>query len=151
MNSDGAVAFLKQGLEKTLKETTRPVSAAREAAWLAPFPQPLLQDSTQIQLHEKLADEFKGSGGNASVASVKVDVSYDIKHERTEYLAIRQGVDSDQSFAEDLAARVQPGDLVIRDLGYFCLNFFATLASIGAYFLSRLRFNVNDNAAPEIR
>jgi len=131
------------GAERTLKETTRPVSAAREAAWLAPFPRTLLQDSTQIQLHEKLADEFKGSGGNASVASVKVDVSYDIKHERTEHLAIRQGVDSDQSFAEDLAACVQPGDLVIRDLGYFCLNFFATLASIGAYFLSRLRFNVN--------
>jgi hypothetical protein len=33
--------------------------------------------------------------------------------------------------------------LVIRDLGYFPLNFFATMASIGAYFLSRLSYNVN--------
>lgn len=144
MNSDGAVAFLKQGLERTLKETTQPVSATKEAAaWLAPFPRTLLQDSTQIQLHEKLADEFKGSGGNASTASVKVDYSYDVKNERTEHLAIRQGADNDQGFAEDLANRIQPGDLVIRDLGYFCLNFFATLISLGAYFLSRLSFNVN--------
>ena len=90
-----------------------------------------------------MADEFKGSGGNASAASVKIDYSYDVKHEKAEHIAIRQGADSDQGFAEDLTARVKEGDLVIRDLGYFCLNFFAYLVSVGAYFLSRLSFNVN--------
>jgi hypothetical protein len=72
-----------------------------------------------------------------------VDYSYDVKSEKAEHMAIRQGADSDQGFAQDLAARVQKGDLVIRDLGYFCLNFLAYLVSIGAYFLSRLSFNVN--------
>lgn len=86
---------------------------------------------------------FKGSGGNASSASVKIDYSVDIKAEKTEHLAIRQGANSDQGFANDLATRVQTGDLVIRDLGYFCLSFFVHLAAAGAYFLSRLRFNVN--------
>jgi hypothetical protein len=143
MNSDGAVEFLKAGLERTLKETTRRHTAVLETAWLEPFPRVLLQDSTQMQLHEKMADAFKGSGGNASAASVKVDYSYDVKSEKAEHIAIRQGADSDQGFAEDLAARVQKGDLVIRDLGYFCLNFVAYLASVGAYFLSRLSFNVN--------
>jgi hypothetical protein len=75
MNSDGAVAFLEAGLERTLKETTRPQSAAIEAAWLEPFPRVLLQDSTYLQIHEKMADAFKGSGGNASTAGVKVDYS----------------------------------------------------------------------------
>jgi hypothetical protein len=143
MNSDGAVEFLKAGLEKTLKETTCPQLATIETTWLKPFSRVLLQDSTQIQIHEKMADAFKGSGGNASAACVKVDYSYDIKHEKAEHIAIRQGADSDQGFAEDLADRVQKDDLVIRDLGYFCLNFFAYLVSIGAYFLSRLSFNVN--------
>ena len=114
-------------------------------AWLEPFSRVLLQDSTQIQIHEKMAAEFKGSGGNASAASVKVDYSYDVKNEKAEHIAIRQGADSDQGFAEDLAARVQKGDLVIRDLGYFCLNFFSYLVLNGAYFLSRLSFNVNVN------
>ncbi len=72
-----------------------------------------------------------------------MDFSYDVKSEKAEHIAIRQGADSDQGFAEDLAARVQKGDLVIRDLGYFCLNFFACLALMGAYFLSRLGFNAN--------
>jgi hypothetical protein len=143
MNSDGAVAFLEASLERTLKEMTRQQSAAMEAAWLEPFPRVLLEDSTYLQIHEKMADAFKGSGGNASAAGVKVDYSYDVKSEKAEHIAIRQGADSDQGFAEDLAARVQKGDLVIRDLGYFCLNFFAYLTSIGAYFLSRLSFNVN--------
>lgn len=143
MNSDGAVEFLKAGLEKTLIETTRQSTAAIKTAWLESFSRVLLQDSTQMQIHEKMADKFKGSGGNASAASVKVDYCYDVKNEKAEHIAIRQGADSDQGFAEDLAARVQEGDLVIRDLGYFCLNFFAHLASVGAYFLSRLGFNVN--------
>jgi hypothetical protein len=143
MNSNGAVAFLEAGLERTLKETIRPHTTTMKTAWLEPFLRVLLQDSTQMQIHEKMAAEFKGSGGNASAACVKVDYSYDVKNEKAEHIAIRQGADSDQGFAEDLAARVQEGDLVIRDLGYFCLNFFAYLASIGAYFLSRLSFNVN--------
>ena len=37
MNSDGAVEFLKAGLEKTLKETTRQQTAVMETAWLAAF------------------------------------------------------------------------------------------------------------------
>jgi hypothetical protein len=143
MNSQGAVEFLKAGLERTLQETSRGHRATMETAWLSPFSRVLLQDSTQIQVHENMANEFKGSGGNASTASVKIDYSYDVKNEKAEHIAIRQGADSDQGFAEDLTARVNEGDLVIRDLGYFCLNFFAYLVSIGAYFLSRLSFNVN--------
>ncbi len=52
MNSDGAVAFLKAGLERSLKETTRQQTATIETAWLEPFPRVLLEDSTYIQIHE---------------------------------------------------------------------------------------------------
>ena len=79
MNSDGAVAFLEASLERTLRETTRQQTVRIETAWLEPFPRALLQDSTQLQIHEKMADTFKGSGGNASAACVKVDYSYDVK------------------------------------------------------------------------
>jgi hypothetical protein len=99
MNSDGAVAFLTASLEKTLKETTR-----QQTAWLEAFPRVLLQDSTQMHIHEKLSAEFKGSGGNASTASIKIDDSDDVKNEQAEHFALRQGADSDQGFAEDLSA-----------------------------------------------
>ena len=143
MNSDCAVELMKAGMEKVLKETIQQEMAATETTLLEPFSRVLLQDSTSMQIHEKMAHEFKGSGGNASAAGIKVDYSFDIKNAKPEHIAIRQGADSDQGFAEDLAVRVQKDDLVIRDLGYFNLNFFAYLITIGAYFLSRLGFNVN--------
>jgi len=104
MNSDGAVAFLKAGLERTLKGTTRQHTAVMAMAWLEPFLRVLLQDSTQMQIHEKMADAFKGSGGNASAACVKVDYRFDVTSEKAEHFAIRQGADSDQGFAEELAS-----------------------------------------------
>ena len=73
MNSEGAVEFLKAGLARTLKETARqPLAALEGTAWLAAFPRVLLQDSTQMQIHEKMADDFKGSGGNASTMEFNV-------------------------------------------------------------------------------
>jgi hypothetical protein len=143
VNSNGAVQFLEAALAETLREAGGPALAAQETAWLTPFTRVLLQDSTQIEVNEALAEVFKGSGGHASTACVKIDYSYDVKGEKAEHLALRQGADSDQGFANDLAARARPADLIIRDLGYFSLNFFAHLTQIGAYFLSRLSYTVN--------
>ncbi len=143
MNSDGAVQFMEAALTKTLRETVGPPLTAQETAWLAPFPRVLLQDSSQIEVNEALTEAFQGSGGNASTASVKIDFSYDVKNERAEHIAIRQGTDSDQGFATDVLARVRKGDLIIRDLGYFSLAAFAQIMLIGAYFLSRLSYTVN--------
>jgi len=86
MNSNGAVEFLKAGLEKTLQETTRQATTAIKTAWLESFSRVCLQDSTPMQIHEKMANTFKCSGGNASAASVKVDYCYDVKNEKTEHI-----------------------------------------------------------------
>ncbi|WP_349432493.1 IS4 family transposase [Methylomarinum sp. Ch1-1] len=143
VNSDGAVRFMESALTKALCEAGGSPLTTQEAAWLAPFPRVLLQDSSQIEVNEALTEAFKGSGGNASTASVKIDFSYDVKNEQAEHIAIRQGADSDQGFAGDLLARVRKADLIIRDLGYFSLDAFAQLMQIGAYFLSRLSYTVN--------
>ncbi len=143
MNSEGATEFLKVGLEKTLQATSQEHLALMKSTWLEPFPRVLLQDSTSIELNEMLANDFKGCGGNASKAGIKIDYSYNVKSEKTEHIALRQGSDSDQGFANDLTERVQKNDLIIRDLGYFSLDFFAYLVAIGAFFLSRMGFNIN--------
>lgn len=50
-----------------------------------------IRDSTTISLNKKLADKFKGSGGNASPSAVKVDVVYDIKKLQLKKLLFMKG------------------------------------------------------------
>ena len=88
-------------MEKTLKETTRQQTAVMETAWLEAFPRVLLQDSTQMQLHEKLSAEFKGSGGNASTASIKQAFKLNIKRKYFKVI-LRNGV----IFQLDIYARL---------------------------------------------
>ena len=143
VNSDGAVRFLKEALAKVLRETAGSPLTTQQAEWLTPFHRVLLQDSTQIEVNEALTETFRGSGGYASSASVKIDLSYDVKNEQAEHIAFRHGTDSDQGFAYDIVARTRPGDLIIRDFGYFSLNVFVQLMQREAYFLSRLSYTVN--------
>jgi hypothetical protein len=103
---------------------------------LAPFKRIFLQDSTQAQLHEQLAEAFKGSGGSASQASVKIDLIYEVKSHRIHRLLIGPGTTSDQARADDLVEELHATDLLIRELGYFKLATLATIVAKEAYFLS---------------
>jgi hypothetical protein len=71
MNSNGAVEFLKASLEKTLKETAQSSPVTREAAWLNPFPRVLLQDSTQLQIHEKMPMRLKAAAATPAPQASK--------------------------------------------------------------------------------
>ena len=142
MNSKAAVTFMREVFENTLKKTLHAKKTALESQLLEPFARVLLEDSTSIQLNEKLADEFKGCGGKASRAGVKIDYSFDIKNLSAVQIAIRQGRENDQSFANSLASSIKKDDLIIRDLGYFNLDFFSDLDQRGAFFLSRLGAHV---------
>ena len=53
--------------------------------------------------------------------------------------------------AEAIVARAQLGDLVLNDLGYFNVEIFAALHEKGAYYLSRLKHDVNIYQQDETR
>lgn len=149
LTSEGAESYLHAVLQRALAENLKPTEAALDSGLLAPFGRVLLQDSTQGQLHEKLADEFKGSGGSASAASVKIDLTYDVKRQVIHQLLISAGATSDQSRAPSLVEALQANDLVIRDLGYFKLTALTEIAKMYAYFLSRLLSSADVYLTPE--
>ncbi len=49
---------------------------------------------------------------------------------------------NDQRAASDILGLLRPGDLMLRDLGYFVLKTFRAITSCGAFFLSRFRHDV---------
>jgi hypothetical protein len=110
---------------------------------LCSFVRILLQDSTVISLPETLRQVFKGCGGSASEAAVKLDVVLDIAQHiilRVKYVA---GKIPDSALSEDIINYLQEGDLVIRDLGYFNLSQFSNIINKEAYFISRLSKSTN--------
>lgn len=101
-----------------------------------------LTDSTGIELPESLVDEFPGSGGAASAASLKLQVVLDFLTGSFTGLWLTPGITPDQKATQHLAFAAA-GSLNLFDLGYFVLDHLKTLADKGAYFLCRLLLSTN--------
>ena len=136
--SPHAGTYVHAVLQLALRENLEPVRAQLPAALLAPFGRVFLEDSTQCCLHEKLAEDFKGSGGSGSTSAVKIDLIYDYTHTVIHELHLTDGTSADQARAAAIVPHLRAGDLVLRDLGYFCLAALRQIAMQQAYFLSRL-------------
>jgi hypothetical protein len=125
-------------LPRALRENLEPGRAQLPAALLAPFGRVFLEESTQCCLHEKLAEDLKGSGGSGSTSAVKIDLIYDYTHAVIHELHLTDGTSADQARAAAIVPHLRAGDLVLRDLGYFCLAALRQIATQQAYCLSRL-------------
>lgn len=112
---------------------------------LPAFSRLLAQDSTVIQLNEALEEWYQGTnrGGKGLKSQVKIDVIHDLKIGSTVDARLFRGNEPDQSLSSRILNFVKPGDLVIRDLGYFVLKSLKAISDIGAYFLSRIKANTN--------
>lgn len=99
-------------------------------------------DSTQITLPTELAELFKGSGGAASTAGIKIQFYYDLKTGRFNY-EIQEGVNQDSKYSNNFVDALNKNDLIIKDLGYFNMEVFVDIANRDAYYLSRWKTSVN--------
>jgi hypothetical protein len=112
-----------------------------ELTVLAAFKRILIFDSTVFQLPETLAPYFKGVGGDASEAGIKILFGYDLKSAQFFYMVLN-GTDTDHLIKNGALEEIGPGELEISDLGYFGVETFAKIADKGAFYVSRLKTNV---------
>ena len=78
----------------------------------------LIKDSTCFQLPASLQDKYPGSGGKDSGAAIRIQFEYDLLSGNIIQLRIDPFNHQDAANATESIALIQPGDLVIRDLGY---------------------------------
>lgn len=104
-----------------------------------------LHDSSCVPLPDALADHFPGAsnGRGPKKAMLKIDAMLDIKHWRLRRLMVNPYRKNDQSQAREALESLEPGMLLIRDLGYFVTEAFVEIAARDAFFLSRLKYGVN--------
>lgn len=112
-----------------------------ELTVLAAFKRILIFDSTAFQLPETLAPYFKGHGGDASEAGIKILFGYDLKSAQFFYMVLN-GTDADHLIKNGAIEEIGEGELEISDLGYFGVETFAKIAEKGAFYVSRLKTNV---------
>jgi hypothetical protein len=84
------------------------------------------------------ATQFPGCGGSAGFgkAAVKIQARWELIRGQLTKLVVEPGRTSDGQ-NEEAEDPVKPGSLIIRDLGYFALDWFAKLGQAGAYWISR--------------
>lgn len=94
-------------------------------------------DSSSVSLHGALSHLFKGSGGVASKAALKIQLMFDYIEGQIKEFTLTSGCDNDQGF-DNYFNRIEKGALYLMDLGYFKLSSFKKMIDGNAFFVSRL-------------
>lgn len=110
----------------------------------ASFNRVLLEDSTCFKLIDKLADHYPGATlPHGKKATGRVQLRFQLKQNTMESIHITDYCKNDRTYADNIVANLQFGDLVIRDLGYWKINTLRQIEANGAYFLSRIPTSIN--------
>jgi hypothetical protein len=120
-----------------------PEARSRLRGLLTPFRRVLLHDSTVEALPDHLAKIFPGSRNqHKSFAALKIQFISDLLSGQALHLSLSGFTRNDQAAAPDILEVAQPGDLILRDLGYFVVRAFQWIVDLGAFFVSRCRMDV---------
>jgi hypothetical protein len=135
------VELLKLLLKKSFK---RDYSTIVDLAVFKFFANVYIQDATHFNLPRQMASVFPGSYsrfGNSSTA--KIQAVFNLKNGAFSDFWLTSFRDNDQKDSNRVAQTLCPGDLIIRDLGYFVLKVFSNISNRGAFFLSRFKYGVS--------
>ena len=137
-----SVVFVKEILKKALEKQLSKVFAP---FFLPEFNRIRIKDATRFNVSDKLSNNYPGSGGSkgASNATVCIQFEYDAKSGKILSLDITSGRRNDQTDAKETVTRVDLGDLIIRDLGYYSLPTLTSFDKSGAFFISRFGSKTN--------
>jgi hypothetical protein len=134
-------AFLQKVMVSDLKNLE---SKSLAQGWFSGFGKVLLEDSVCVSLNERLFSLFPGSHSNkGKAATARIQVCLNLKGMAYERFDLQSYRDNDQKYSSEILSLLQPGDLVIRDLGYSVLKVFKYISNLGAFFLGRYKSGMN--------
>ncbi|OUB91062.1 IS4 family transposase [Bacillus thuringiensis serovar medellin] len=102
-----------------------------------------IMDATMFQVPHTLEHIYPGSGGCAQTAAIKIQLEYDLHSGQFLNFQVGPGKNNDKTFGTECLDTLRPGDLCIRDLGYFSLEDLDQMDQRGTYYISRLKLNTN--------
>lgn len=133
--NEGAQKYIQGMIGEQLSSQ---VSQNIDTGWSKHFNRIIIKDSTRFDLFKTLSEKLPGFGGCASKAGVCIQYEFDVKSGEVNDLSIQPAKRPDNKDAIQTVGLVREGDLTIRDLGYFALEYFKNIEKARAFFLSRL-------------
>jgi hypothetical protein len=80
-------------------------------------------------------------GGKNAVSAVKIQTTYSLLKQKITLLDITDATKNDTTYNKVIIEKIKPGELHIRDLGYYDSENFSNIIEKQAYFLSRIKVN----------
>ena len=132
-----AVTFAREVLKNALE---RQLNTIFENRFLPQFKRIPIKDGTRFNLSANLHKYYKGNGGSVgtSNSALCIQFEYDALSGKVLTMEITDGTRNDYTDAKETVSKVDMGDLIIRDLGYYSLPTLSKFDSAGAFFISRL-------------
>jgi hypothetical protein len=118
------------------------ISQSIDTGWSKHFNRIIIKDSTRFDIFKTLSEKLPGFGGCASKAGVCIQYEFDVKSGEVNDMSIHPARRPDNKDAIQTIGLVRKGDLTIRDLGYFAVDYFKKIEKARAFFLSRLNANI---------
>lgn len=137
MNTDACVAFFKAILAMVMlqKLDKRDVEQLKSCAL---FRRILIQDSTVIQLPDRLFEAFSGArNAHTTACNARIQGVYDLCSGQFIKFSIDPYSKNDVSVAYEIEAK--PGDLILRDRGYFLIEAIGAFKANGIQTISRYK------------
>jgi len=138
--TEESVLFMKTVLEHALAEISEKNVGFN---FLKTFSEVRIKDSTCFQLPDNMQDKYKGSGGAASKSSIRIQFEYDFKTGKIYDLSLHPFNKQDMTDAIDTINQVTENQLILRDLGYTCVESMQEIEKRKAFFISRLHCGTN--------
>ncbi len=134
-----SVAFMKESLATAMQEQWGSDKILRTSH----FVRVIIEDASQYKINKNNNLDFPGHGNSKSAsAGCKIDLSFDLLTGLPIHQVMDKATTQDKVLGKQLVDMVKPGDLVLRDMGYFSVKEFIRIAEQGAYWQSRLPANV---------
>ena len=143
LRQDSAVDFFYGAFQQVLREQTQRFVDPRLKATLKKsetvFGRIIIEDGSVIPLHGTLSGVFKGSSNQfGETAALRLRWAFDFRSGNTIDAELHHWRENDMSTAFDLLEHVRSGDLLLRDMGYFCLESLHEIDAAGACFITRI-------------
>ncbi|WP_461207908.1 IS4 family transposase, partial [Clostridium sp. DL1XJH146] len=134
-----AVDFMRSMFNEMMKIQNK-VLSEEEQLLKTKFERITVADSTRIRLPDQHKKEYKGSSHKSEV---KVQLQFDLLSGEFILCDVMKGYKNDQSYIPKLQETVMKGDLCLKDLGYFKIADLKFIESKQAYYISKIKINMN--------